>query len=191
MPRLTRRSLIVGGSAAAIAFVLRESAIADAKSVYRNAIVIDGLGGLGNSMAQPGAPLAEAYVQDVRNSGLTCVHVTITPVGTTAPDTAFTETVLGIGEMEREIDSHPDVLSRIRTVADIAAAKENCAHGTDLRPPGRRRLRDRPRPGSMSSIGWACASLSRPTTGGICSATAASSLRTRASARRASRRWSG
>ncbi len=129
MPRLTRRSLIVGGSAAAIAFALRESAIADAKSVYRESIVIDGLGGLGNSMAEPGTPLAEAYFHDVRNSGLTCVHVTITPVGTTAPDTAFTETVLGIGDEEREIDGHADVLTRVRTVADITAAKANSRTG--------------------------------------------------------------
>ena len=129
MPRLTRRSFVVGGSAAAIAFALRETAIADAKSAYRDAIVIDGLGGLGNSMAAPGEPLAEAYFQDVRNSGLTCVHVTITPVGTTAPDTAFTETVLGIGNEEREIDGHADVLSRVRTVADITAAKANSRTG--------------------------------------------------------------
>ena len=129
MPRLTRRSFVAGASAATIAFALHKRAIADAKSVYRDAIVIDGLGGLGNSMAKPDAPLADAYFHDVRNSGLTCVHVTITPVGTTAPDTACTETVLGIGNEEREIDGHADVLSRIRTVADITAAKANSCTG--------------------------------------------------------------
>ena len=129
MTALTRRSFVAGGTAAAIAFTLQKAAIADAKSAYRDSIVIDGLGGLGNSSAPPGSQLTDAFVQDVRNSGLTGVHVTITPVGTTAPDTAFVETVLGIGEKEREIDRHPDALSRIRTVADIAAAKKNARTG--------------------------------------------------------------
>ena len=129
MTALTRRSFVAGGTATAIAFALQKAAIADAKSVYRDSIVIDGLGGLGNSSEPPGAQLTDAFVQDVRDSGLTCVHVTITPVGTTAPDTAFVETVLGIGEKEREIDRHPDALSRIHAVTDIAAAKKNARTG--------------------------------------------------------------
>jgi membrane dipeptidase len=51
------------------------------------------------------------------------VHVTILPVGSTPPDAAFTEAVMGIGRYEREIDANPGVLTRIRTVADIEAAK--------------------------------------------------------------------
>ena len=124
MRSLTRRSVVAGGAAAAIALALQKIAIADAKSVYRDAIVIDGLGGLGNSSAPPGAPLTDAFVGDVRGSGITSVHMTILPVGSTPPDTAFTEAVLGIGKMESEIDRHPDVLSRVRKVADVAEAKK-------------------------------------------------------------------
>jgi membrane dipeptidase len=119
---ISRRCFIVGSTAAAVSFALHRSARASPREVYSNAIVIDGLGGLGNSSTEDG-PLADRFIQDVRDSGLTCVHTTILPVGTTAPDTAFTQTVLGIGSLEREIDSHPDALVRIRAAADVAAAK--------------------------------------------------------------------
>lgn len=85
--------------------------------------MIDGLGGPGNSMAGEGVPLAGAYLDDIRNSGLTAVHVTILPVGSTPPDAAFAEAVMGIGRYEGEIDRNPGVLTRIRTVADLQAAK--------------------------------------------------------------------
>ena len=119
---MTRRSFVAGGTAAAIALALRPPAWASTADVYRRAIVIDGLGGLGNS--ETDGPLADAQLQDVRNSGLTCLHVTLRPVGTTAPDTGFTEAVINIGQMESEIDSHPEILTRIRAVGDIATAKQ-------------------------------------------------------------------
>jgi len=122
MRNLTRRAFVAGGSAAAVALAIRRAAFAAAGNPYREAIVIDGLGGLGNSAAGDG-PLADQYIGDVRDSGITCVHTTILPVGTTQPDAAFARTVQGIGDLEREIDRHPGVLCRIRTAADIAAAK--------------------------------------------------------------------
>ncbi len=122
---ISRRSLIAGGTAAAITLALRNPAWAAESSVYRNAIVIDCLGGLGNSASAPDEPLADNYIEDVRNSGLTAVHMTILPVGSTPPDTAFAQAVLGIGQAEREIDRHPEVLSRIRRVEDIAEAKRS------------------------------------------------------------------
>ena len=122
MSKLTRRSLVAGGTAAAIALALRLPSWAAAADVYQRAIVIDGLGGVGNS--ETDGPLKDAQLQDIRNSGLTCVHVTMRPVGTTPPDEAFSEAVINIGQMESEIDNHPEYLARIRTVADIAAAKQ-------------------------------------------------------------------
>jgi membrane dipeptidase len=123
MGTLTRRTFVAGGAAAAVALALRDTASAAANDVYGRAIVIDGLGGFGNSKGAPGAPLTDAFVQDIRASGITCVHTTILPVGSTPPDTGFTQAVIGIGECEREIEAHPDVLARVRRVADIAAAK--------------------------------------------------------------------
>jgi membrane dipeptidase len=124
MGTLTRRTFVAGGAAAAVALALRDTASAAANDVYGRAIVIDGLGGFGNSKGAPGAPLTDAFVQDIRASGITCVHTTILPVGSTPPDTGFTQAVIGIGECEREIEAHPDVLARVRRVADIAAAKQ-------------------------------------------------------------------
>lgn len=124
MTTVTRREFMAGGAAAAVALALHGRAFASASDVYRRAIVIDGLGGFGNSKGAPGAPLTDAYVQDVRDSGITCVHATIEPVGSTPPDSAFTQAVIGIGEYEREIDRHPDVFARVRRVADITAAKQ-------------------------------------------------------------------
>src|SRR5215510_8031983 len=123
MTRLSRRSFVVGS--AAIALALHRRADASVSEAYRNAIVIDGLGGFGNSKSPPGAPLTDAAVQDVRDSGVTCVHTTILPVGSTPPDSAFTEAVIGIGYYESEIDRHADVFTRIRGAADIAAAKQS------------------------------------------------------------------
>ena len=124
MQSLTRRAFLAGGTGAAVAMTFGRAAIADAKSAYRDAIVIDGLGGFGNSSAPPDAALSDAFVQDIRVSGVTCIHKTILPVGSTPPDTAFTEAVIGMGETESEIDRHPDVFCRIRKLVDIAEAKK-------------------------------------------------------------------
>jgi membrane dipeptidase len=121
---ISRRTLVKGGSAAVMALAVPGWSWATGKDLYRTAIVIDGLGALGNTATDRSIPLADPYIEDARKSGITCVHLTITPVGTTAPDTAFTETILGIGAAERDIDHHPDVLSRIRTAADIHVAKD-------------------------------------------------------------------
>jgi membrane dipeptidase len=123
MNQLSRRAFVAGGTLAAVSLALRLPAEAAAGDVFQRTIVIDGLGGPGNSMAEDGAPLADVYIEDIRKSGLTAVHVTILPVGSTPPDAAFAEAVMGIGRYEREIDRNPGVLARIRTVADLEAAK--------------------------------------------------------------------
>jgi membrane dipeptidase len=124
MRSISRRAFLNAGSATALGLAVPWPGFAAARDVYRDAIVIDGLGGFGNSKGAPGAPLTDAYVRDVRDSGITCVHTTILPVGSTGPDTAFTEAVIGIGQYEGEIDRHPDVFARVRGVADITAAKQ-------------------------------------------------------------------
>ena len=124
MGPLSRRAFLNASSATALGLALPWPGFAAARDVYRTAIVIDGLGGFGNSKGAPGAPLTDAYVKDVKDSGITCVHATIMPVGTTAPDAAFTEAVIDIGRYEGEIDRHPDVFVRVRRVADITAAKQ-------------------------------------------------------------------
>lgn len=123
MIALTRRGFVAGTTAAAIAFAIGRPALAAERNPYREAIVIDGLGGLGNSATD--GPLSAEHVKQAVDSGLTCVHITMLPVGTTAPDQAFARAVISIGQMESEIDAHPEAFARVRTAADIVAAKQS------------------------------------------------------------------
>jgi membrane dipeptidase len=122
---ISRRTMLVHSVATAVALSLpaRRAAAADWFR-YREAIVIDGLGGPGGLGAEPDAGLTEQEIKDTRESGVTCAHITVGSVGTTAPDTAFMNTVRGIAFWEREIDRNPDVLSHVRTVSDIGKAKK-------------------------------------------------------------------
>jgi membrane dipeptidase len=123
MTTLTRRGFVAGTTAAAIACALGRPAFAVERNPYRDAIVIDGLGGLGNSATD--GPLGAERVKEAVDSGITCVHLTMLPVGTTAPDQAFARAVINIGQMESEIDAHPEAFTRVRTAADIVSAKKN------------------------------------------------------------------
>jgi membrane dipeptidase len=121
VPRLSRRSALLG----AAAFTLPMSwAHAARWNGYRDAIVVDGLGGPGSLTAEPGQPLTDAHLKDVRDSGLTAVLVTIGAVGTMPSESAFTEAVRSMLDFDREIARHPDTFVAIRKAADIAAAKK-------------------------------------------------------------------
>jgi membrane dipeptidase len=127
MSTISRRTLLVQSVASAVALSLpmRRATAADWFR-YREAIVIDGLGGPGGGVNDnPDAGLSEQEVKDAHESGVTCAHITVGAVGSTAPDTAFMETVRGIAYWEREIDRHPDVLGRVRVASDIGKAKKN------------------------------------------------------------------
>ena len=134
MSTISRRALLVQSVAGAIALSLptRWAAATDWFR-YREAIVIDGLGGPGGSSfnENPDAGLSEQEVKDVHESGVTCAHITVGAVGTTAPDTAFMDTVRGIAFWEREIERHSEVLGRVRVAGDVAKAKK-----CDIAKPG-------------------------------------------------------
>ncbi|HEY7639830.1 MAG TPA: membrane dipeptidase [Steroidobacteraceae bacterium] len=126
MSTISRRELLMGSVATAVALSLpsRRAAAADWFK-YREAIVIDGLGGPGGLNDDPAGRLLEQEIKDTRESGITCAHMTVGPVGTRASDSAFMETVRGIAFWEREIDDHSEVLSRVRIASDIARAKKS------------------------------------------------------------------
>jgi membrane dipeptidase len=92
---------------------------------YAKAVVIDGLGGPGGY--NPGddgtAPLTPEMVRDARESGITAVNLTIGPVGN-VPD-AFEKTFRSMAVAERELNAHPDVFMKIRSAADLRAAKSS------------------------------------------------------------------
>jgi membrane dipeptidase len=122
---ISRRHVLAGAIAGALASTLP---LASARPEtpwrrYGSAIVIDGCGAPGGSRAAEGAPLAAEFIEDVRLSGLTCVNVTVGPVGTRPPDAAFAQAVKDIQYWEAEIDAHPQVFARIRSAADLDAAQ--------------------------------------------------------------------
>jgi len=123
MTALSRRTVLLAAGAAALTSPMRWATAATWKG-YDDAVVIDGLGGPGSITMQPGEKLGEAHLEDVRNSGLSAVLITLGPVGTTAPDVAFKDLVRDLLDVERDIERHPDTFARVRTVADITAAKK-------------------------------------------------------------------
>jgi membrane dipeptidase len=87
---------------------------------YDKAILIDALGGPGGG---GGDSLTAAQIADIRSSGMTAVNLTVGALGSGAD--VFAETFKTIGAWEREIDTHPDLLLKIKSGADLARAKES------------------------------------------------------------------
>lgn len=127
LQRLTRRELLqlAAATSATLAApaLLAAAGAGTADTVYARSVVIDGLGFPGGLNPGENVSLGVAEVADVAASGLSAVHLTVGAVGTMPPLEAFEKTVRGIGRWEAEIDGHPDVLARVRTAADISAAK--------------------------------------------------------------------
>ncbi len=123
--KLTRREAIRLSLAPAIAavFAPRLFAAETGEAIYRAGIVIDGLGFPGGLSTDESAALNELEIRDVGDSGLTAVHLTVGAVGTMTPLQAFEKIVRDMSRWEREIERHPAVLARVRTAADISAAK--------------------------------------------------------------------
>jgi membrane dipeptidase len=96
-----------------------------ARHRYDSAVVIDGCAAPDSGLTEPTIPLSVAEIENVRRSGLTCVNVTVGPVGTTPPDEAFAKVMRSIDYWEAEIDRSPEVFVRIRSAADIESARRS------------------------------------------------------------------
>jgi membrane dipeptidase len=96
-----------------------------AASLYGRAIVFDGCGGPGDgdSDAEKGVRLTPRAVADAKASGVTCVNLTVGPVGSRPGAEAFEGIVRDVAYWEREIEAHPDVFTKVKTTRDLAAAK--------------------------------------------------------------------
>jgi len=123
--KLTRREIIRLSAAPAFASLVapRLFAAEPGEAVYRKSIVIDGLGFPGGLSTDESAALNGLGIRDVAGSGLTAVHLTAGAVGTMPPLQAFEKIVRDIARWEGEIDAHPGVMTRVRSAADINAAK--------------------------------------------------------------------
>jgi len=121
----TRRMLLASsGLALGLAVMPRSARAANGTwDRYSRAIVIDGLGGPGGQATEDGAELSASEVDDIRVSGMTCLHLTVGEVGTMAPDEAYRKSVASIARWEAEVDRYPTTLLRVRSVTDILAAK--------------------------------------------------------------------
>jgi membrane dipeptidase len=94
----------------------------DAWPGYRDAIVIDSLGGPGDSGdVDEFAPLSAAALKDVQASGLTAVNLTVSGVGSYTRN--YDETIKNIAFWNAQIAAHPALFLQIRHATDIGEAK--------------------------------------------------------------------
>ena len=92
---------------------------------YKRAIIIDNLATPGpfNVPNMYSAPWTSEMITNARASGMTAVNVTVNGSGATGV-AAFESTVRNLAFLEREIAAHPTYFVSVRSVADIALAKE-------------------------------------------------------------------
>jgi membrane dipeptidase len=121
--QIDRRTMIEG-TAALIAAAPALARKAAAQSWYDRAIIIDGLGGVGD----PYAPEKQTRIGDrawaeTRTSGVTAVNQTILPVGN-VPD-PWGEFHKGIADADAFMNANPDHLIKVLKVGDLKAAKDS------------------------------------------------------------------
>jgi len=99
---------------------------------YDDAVAIDLLATVGpfNVNNMYGRPFSPAMIENARRSGLTGCNATVS--GSGVGDPAFIETVSNIAFWEREFIAHPDVLLKVRTLADLKEAKRTRRLGVVL-----------------------------------------------------------
>jgi membrane dipeptidase len=124
-----RRFLLTLGALAAAPLLptrgLRAAALAGSPDWpgYRDAIVIDALGGPAADFDETGKPIDAKALEAVRISGITAVNLTISGVGSYARN--YDETVRNIAWWNAQIAAHPERLLAVRNAADIDEAKRS------------------------------------------------------------------
>ncbi len=90
---------------------------------YGAALVVDGLAGpIQFNVPQESLPLGDAALVHVSDSGITAVNLTVN-VRASENGTAYENTRARIAEWARELETHPEVLAPVRTVAELSDAK--------------------------------------------------------------------
>lgn len=117
----SRRTVLAGAAALALGTRAgaRPAAQAFGAERYRRALVIDGLGSLGN--LDPGSPGIRAQLEAFRASGLTAINQTV-GAGGGAPG-RFEETLRRITRYARFVSAFPEHLLQVRSAADLEAAR--------------------------------------------------------------------
>jgi membrane dipeptidase len=121
----TRRETIQLGLAASAGALGSPSAFATGGKLPETIAtqLIDGLGFPGGVSVEEDAALLPLELEHIASSGLVATHLTVGAVGSMPTLEAFEKAVRDIASWEREIDLHPGVLSRVRNVGDIDAAR--------------------------------------------------------------------
>lgn len=122
---LKRRDFIQLAAATGMAALTTRSLFAQsaAQGLYANSIVIDGMGFPGGRQPGESTLLNSLELADIAASGLSAAQFTVGAVGTMPPMEAFTKITVSISQWEKQVDSWPDTLQRVRTVGDILEAK--------------------------------------------------------------------
>jgi membrane dipeptidase len=121
--RFSRRSVLLGSLAGGLALA---GAARGESGLYDRAMVIDALGGPGGSKGGGGDDptlLSAQHLADVRASGLTALHLTVSAVGN--DPAAFESTIGNLAWAERLVDEHADIFLRVRRAADLKRAKDS------------------------------------------------------------------
>ena len=124
---LTRRELLRYATVTGLAALAAPRLFAQgaAATLYENSIIIDGLGFPGGLGTDENALLNGQEVNDIHASGLTATHLTIGAVGAMSPLEAFEKIVRDMARWEGEIETHPQVLTRVRNASDIRDARQS------------------------------------------------------------------
>jgi membrane dipeptidase len=119
---MRRRDFVIASSAA-LPLLARRYRGRPSWPGYDRATVIDCLASPGpfNSPDSGTGPLTDEMIANARSSGITAINLTLSGGG--PGHQSFDETVARIGYWERELAAHPDVFTKIRTVAELAEAK--------------------------------------------------------------------
>lgn len=88
-------------------------------------IQVDGCGSPAGFSADPDAPLTDSVIDEVRKSGITCVNVTVGTVGNRPESEVLEGMFRDIGYWENELDRHPDVFLKVKSMNDIALAESS------------------------------------------------------------------
>src|SRR5438128_2250604 len=122
--QIDRRSLLAGSAAAlAAAPAMAQKAVKQA-GWYRNALVIDGLGGINDPYgAEEDLRLSDRAWSEFRMTGLTALRDTIVPVGNQAD--AWEQFQKNLDDYTDTLRANPDRLKLVEKAADLPACKRD------------------------------------------------------------------
>jgi len=122
---INRRDFVQLTSIAGMAALTAPGLLASrsAEALYADSFVIDGMGFPGGRQQGESSTLNTLEVADLAASGLTATQFTVGEVGTMPPLESFEKVVMSIASYEKLIDANPEIITRVRTVDDILAAK--------------------------------------------------------------------